>query len=277
MHTMAPYINLIKEILAQGYSVQDRTGTGTISVNSSLLKFKDIGAERNFPLLTHKHTHWKSIVHELLWFINGNCTSIDYLKEHGVTIWDDFADKYGELGPIYGHQWRYWPHFDYGLIDQLADVMGELKENPTTRRALVSAWNVADLPNMALPPCHVMFQLMVRDGKLDCHMYQRSADVFLGLPFNIASYALLTMLVAKTIGLEPGDLAISIGNAHIYKNHIRQCEKLIAIDNEDYGVVPGCPTVKVPVEREYIEEYDYDDICLIDYDYVMKIKGEISV
>jgi len=215
---MRLYLDLMKHVLEHGTRKRDRTGTGTISVFGAQLRF-DLGA--GFPLLTTKKVHLKSIVHELLWFLKGD-TNTRYLKEHGVTIWDEWADAKGDLGPVYGHQWRSWPAPGGGHIDQISQVLDQIKKNPDSRRMIVSAWNVADLPRMALLPCHAFFQFYVAEGKLSCQIYQRSADLFLGVPFNIASYALLTLMVAQVCGLKAGDFVHTYGDTHLYLNHLEQ-------------------------------------------------------
>ena len=215
---MQQYLNLLQHILDNGADKSDRTGTGTRSVFGYQMRFR---LEDGFPLLTTKRLHLKSIVHELLWFLSGD-TNIHYLQEHGVRIWDEWADENGELGPVYGHQWRSWPRPDGGEIDQIDKLIKQLKAHPDSRRHIVSAWNVAEVDNMALPPCHCLFQFYVAQGRLSCHLYQRSADVFLGVPFNIASYALLTLMVAQVCELAPGDFVHSFGDAHLYSNHFEQ-------------------------------------------------------
>ena len=215
---MQQYLNLLQHILDNGADKSDRTGTGTRSVFGYQMRFR---LEDGFPLLTTKRLHLKSIVHELLWFLSGD-TNIHYLQEHGVRIWDEWADENGELGPVYGHQWRSWPSPDGGEIDQIDKLIRQLKAHPDSRRHIVSAWNVAEVDNMALPPCHCLFQFYVAQGRLSCHLYQRSADVFLGVPFNIASYALLTLMVAQVCELAPGDFVHSFGDAHLYSNHFEQ-------------------------------------------------------
>ncbi len=215
---MRQYHDLMERILADGVEKRDRTGTGTISVFGHQMRFD---LEDGFPLTTTKKLHLKSIVYELLWFLAGD-TNVKYLKDHGVTIWDEWADEHGELGPVYGHQWRSWPTPDGGAIDQIADVVAQIRRNPDSRRLIVTAWNPADIGRMALPPCHCLFQFYVADGKLSCQLYQRSADVFIGVPFNIASYALLTMAVAQVTGLMPGEFIHTLGDAHLYLNHLEQ-------------------------------------------------------
>ena len=215
---MKQYHDLLQHILDEGAKKEDRTGTGTISVFGYQMRFD---LSEGFPCVTTKKLHLRSIIHELLWFLQGN-TNIAYLKENKVSIWDDWADEKGNLGPVYGHQWRSWPDGNGGTIDQITKLVDQLKNNPDSRRHIVSAWNVADVDNMALPPCHTLFQFYVADGKLSCQLYQRSADTFLGVPFNIASYALLTMMLAQVCDLEPGDFIHTFGDAHIYSNHLEQ-------------------------------------------------------
>jgi thymidylate synthase len=221
---MQAYLDLLREVRARGVPKRDRTGTGTLSLFGRQLRF-DLGA--GFPLVTTKRVHWKSVLHELLWFLRGDC-NVRYLHEHGVTIWDEWADTDGNLGPIYGYQWRSWPAADGRKLDQIARVMDELRSNPDSRRLIVSAWNVGELERMALAPCHVMFQLYVAGGRLSCQVYQRSADVFLGLPFNIASYALLTRMVAQAADLEPAELVHVLGDVHLYLNHLEAAETQLA-------------------------------------------------
>ena len=215
---MKLYLDLLRHVLEHGAQKSDRTGTGTLSVFGYQLRF-DLAA--GFPLVTTKKMHMKSVVHELLWFLRGS-TNIDYLKEHGVSIWDEWANETGELGPIYGYQWRAWPAPDGRHIDQIEALLQEIERNPSSRRLVVSAWNVADIPAMALAPCHALFQFYVSDGRLSCQLYQRSADLFLGVPFNIASYSLLTMMIAQVTSLKPGDFVLTLGDAHIYSNHVEQ-------------------------------------------------------
>ncbi len=221
---MRTYLDLMRHVLEHGTRKNDRTGTGTLSIFGHQLRF-DLA--RGFPLLTTKKVHLKSIIHELLWFLQGD-TNVRYLKANGVTIWDEWADERGELGPVYGYQWRSWPASDGRHIDQISQVLGELKTNPDSRRMLVSAWNVADLPSMALMPCHTMFQFYVADGRLSCQLYQRSADIFLGVPFNIASYALLTLMVAQVCGFKPGEFIHTFGDTHLYLNHLEQAREQLA-------------------------------------------------
>jgi thymidylate synthase len=223
---MRQYLDLLRHVLANGTRKDDRTGTGTLSVFGHQMRF-DLG--EGFPLLTTKKVHLKSIIHELLWFLRGD-TNIKYLKDNGVSIWDEWADEQGNLGPIYGYQWRSWPARDGRHIDQISEVLQTLKSNPDSRRIIVSAWNVGELPYMKLPPCHAFFQFYVADGKLSCQLYQRSADIFLGVPFNIASYALLTLMIAQVTGLKPGDFVHTLGDAHIYLNHLEQVNLQLSRD-----------------------------------------------
>jgi thymidylate synthase len=264
---MKQYLELLEHILSTGVERQDRTGTGTISIFGYQMRFN---LDEGFPLLTTKKLHLKSIIYELLWFIKGD-TNIGYLNEHGVRIWDEWADENGDLGPVYGFQWRSWPTPDGGHIDQLDRVIESIKNNPDSRRHIVSAWNVADIDKMALPPCHCLFQFYVANGRLSCQLYQRSGDVFLGVPFNIASYSLLTMMVAKVCGLKPGEFIHTLGDAHIYLNHIEQTKLQITRQPRDLP--------QMVIERDVSSIYDfrYEDFKLINYDPHPHIKGEISV
>lgn len=264
---MKQYIDLIKRVLEEGTERNDRTGTGTIGVFGHQMRFD---LSQGFPLLTTKKLHLKSIIHELLWFISGS-TNIKYLQDNGVRIWNEWADENGELGPVYGHQWRSWPTYDGGAIDQLGSVIEQIKTNPYSRRLLVCAWNVAEVENMALPPCHTLFQFYVANGKLSCQLYQRSADIFLGVPFNIASYALLTMMIAQVCGLEPGDFVHTFGDAHIYKNHLEQVHEQIA--REPYPL----PKMKINPNVKDINNFKYEDFELVDYQAHPHIKGVVSV
>ena len=218
---MKQYLDLMKYVRESGTEKGDRTGTGTLSVFGYQMRFN---LEEGFPLVTTKKVHLKSIIYELLWFLKGS-TNIDYLNEHGVSIWDEWADERGELGPVYGAQWRSWPTQDGNSIDQISEVINQIKANPDSRRLIVSAWNVSQIENMALPPCHALFQFYVADGKLSCQLYQRSADIFLGVPFNIASYALLVLMMAKVTGLKPGEFVHTLGDAHLYLNHLDQVDE----------------------------------------------------
>ena len=251
---MKQYLDLLRHIRENGVMKSDRTGTGTQSVFGYQMRFD---LSEGFPLLTTKKVHLKSIIYELLWFIAGD-TNVKYLQDHGVTIWDEWADENGDLGPVYGHQWRSWPTPDGGTIDQLSNVISQIRNNPDSRRMIVSAWNVAEVEKMALPPCHSLFQFYVADGKLSCQLYQRSADVFLGVPFNIASYALLTMMIAKETGFEPGEFAHTLIDAHIYENHIDGLK-------EQLTRTPGrLPTVKI-ADKPF-DELTFEDITLEGYE-----------
>jgi thymidylate synthase len=245
----------------------DRTGTGTQSVFGYQMRYD---LSEGFPLLTTKKVHLKSIIHELLWFIAGD-TNIKYLKDNGVSIWDEWADENGDLGPVYGHQWRSWPTPDGGTIDQLANVINQIKNTPDSRRMIVSAWNVAEVEKMALPPCHSLFQFYVADGKLSCQLYQRSADVFLGVPFNIASYALLTMMIAQVCGLEAGDFVHTTGGTHIYTNHFEQVE--LQLSREPRAL----PKMKINPDVKSIFDFKYEDFELVDYDPHPRIPAPVAV
>ncbi|MBQ9471265.1 MAG: thymidylate synthase [Bacteroidales bacterium] len=264
---MQQYLHLLRSIMERGTRKDDRTGTGTISIFGHQMRF-DLG--QGFPLLTTQKLHLKSIVHELLWFLNG-CTNIGPLNAHGVSIWDEWADERGELGPIYGHQWRSWPTPDGGHIDQIAQVVRSLRTNPDSRRHIVSAWNVADIDRMALPPCHVMFQFYVARGRLSCMLYQRSADTFLGVPFNIASYALLTLMMAQVCGLQPGEFIHTLGDAHIYLNHIEQAR--LQLGREPLPL----PTMRLNPEVHDIFGFSYGDFELLGYDPHPHIKAQVAV
>ena len=264
---MKQYLDLLQYVLDHGTERQDRTGTGTVGVFGYQMRF-DLG--EGFPCLTTKKLHLRSIIHELLWFLRGD-TNIKYLKDNGVSIWDEWADENGDLGPVYGSQWRSWPDGHGGTIDQIANVVREIKENPYSRRLMVTAWNPAEIQDMALPPCHCLFQFYVSDGKLSCQLYQRSADIFLGVPFNIASYALLTMMMAQVCGLEPGDFVHTFGDAHIYKNHIDQVH--LQLSREPRKL----PTMRINPEVKDIFGFRYEDFKLEGYDPHPHIKGEVSV
>lgn len=264
---MKQYHDLLKHVLEYGHQKHDRTGTGTISVFGYQMRF-DLAA--GFPLLTTKKVHLKSIIHELLWFLQGS-TNIAYLKENGVTIWDEWADENGNLGPVYGYQWRNWPKPDGTHIDQIAQVVQQIKNNPDSRRLIVSAWNVADVDRMKLPPCHAFFQFYVADGKLSCQLYQRSADIFLGVPFNIASYALLTMMVAQVCGLKLGDFVHTLGDAHIYNNHMEQVKEQLTRDFRLLPVMRINPGVKD------IFGFKFEDFTLENYDPHPAIKAPVAV
>ncbi len=264
---MQQYHDLMKHILNNGVKKEDRTGTGTISVFGYQMRFN---LQDGFPLVTTKKLHLRSIIHELLWFLKGD-SNIKYLKENGVSIWDEWADEKGELGPVYGVQWRSWPTADGQTIDQIAELIDMIKTNPDSRRLLVNAWNVAEVKNMALPPCHTMFQFYVADGKLSCQLYQRSADVFLGVPFNIASYALLTMMVAQVCDLEYGDFVHTLGDAHLYSNHLEQAELQLSRDPRPL------PTMKINPEVKDIFGFKYEDFALENYDPHPHIKAAVAV
>jgi len=264
---MKQYLDLLQHILDHGVAKDDRTGTGTLSVFGYQMR---CDLRRGFPLLTTKKLHLRSIIHELLWFLAGD-TNLRYLHENKVTIWDEWADDEGELGPIYGHQWRSWPKGDGGSVDQISELVAGIRRDPDSRRHIVSAWNVADLDQMALPPCHALFQLWVADGGLSCQLYQRSADVFLGVPFNIASYALLTMMVARVCGLEPRDFVHTFGDVHLYSNHLEQAR--LQLEREPREL----PTMHLDRERDSIFEFRYEDFRLTGYDPHPRIKAPIAV
>ncbi|SDJ92432.1 thymidylate synthase [Pedobacter sp. ok626] len=264
---MKQYLDLMQHVLDHGTQKHDRTGTGTISVFGYQMRFN---LQEGFPMVTTKKLHLKSIIHELIWFLSGD-TNIKYLKDNGVKIWDEWADENGDLGPVYGSQWRSWPKPDGGHIDQIAQIINTIKNNPDSRRIIVSAWNVAEVENMALPPCHAFFQFYVADGKLSCQLYQRSADIFLGVPFNIASYALLTMMVAQVCGLQYGDFIHTLGDAHLYNNHIEQAKLQLSRDPKKLPVMHINPKVKD------IFDFKYEDFTLTDYDAHPHIKGAVAV
>ena len=264
---MKQYIDLCKLVLEEGIQKGDRTGTGTISHFGHQMRF-DLGA--GFPMLTTKKLHLKSIIHELIWFLKGS-TNVAYLQENGVRIWNEWADESGNLGPIYGYQWRSWPAANGQYIDQIARVIEDIKSNPNSRRHIVSAWNVGQIDEMALPPCHILFQFYVADGKLSCQLYQRSADLFLGVPFNIASYALLTMMVAQVTGLKPGTFVHTLGDVHIYNNHLDQVK--LQISREPMSL----PTMVINSDVTSINDFKYDDFFLTNYQSHPHIKGDISV
>jgi thymidylate synthase len=264
---MQQYIDLVRHVLEHGNKKEDRTGTGTTSVFGYQMRFN---LEEGFPLLTTKKVHLKSIIHELLWFLQGS-TNIAYLKENGVRIWDEWADENGNLGPVYGYQWRNWPKPDGTHIDQVTQVVKAIKNNPDSRRLIVSAWNVADVDQMKLPPCHAFFQFYVANGKLSCQLYQRSADIFLGVPFNIASYALLTMMVAQVCGLKLGDFVHTLGDAHIYANHMDQV-------NEQLLRTPkSLPQMRINPNVADIFGFNFEDFTLENYDPYPAIKGQVAV
>ena len=264
---MRAYLDLLQRILDDGADKEDRTGTGTRSVFGHQMRF-DLAA--GFPLLTTKKLHLKSIIVELLWFLRGD-TNVAFLHEHGVTIWDEWADKTGDLGPVYGRQWRSWATPDGGSIDQIAWVLNEIRRNPDSRRLIVSAWNPADIGDMALPPCHCLFQFYVADGRLSCQLYQRSADVFLGVPFNIASYALLTLMMAQVTGLQPGDFVHSFGDVHLYRNHFDQAREQLS------RVPRALPRMRLNPDVTSLFDFTYDDFTLEAYDPHPHIKAPVAV
>ena len=264
---MEQYHQLMQHILENGTRKTDRTGTGTVSVFGYQMRF-DLA--EGFPLVTTKKLHLRSIIHELLWFLKGD-TNIAYLRENGVTIWDEWADPQGNLGPVYGYQWRSWPTPDGRHVDQIAQVVQQIRRNPDSRRLMVSAWNVGEIEKMALPPCHALFQFYVADGKLSCQLYQRSADVFLGVPFNIASYALLTQMVAQVTGLKLGDFVHTLGDAHLYSNHLEQAR--LQLTREPRPL----PQMVLNPDRKELEEFVYQDFTLIGYDPHPSIKAPIAV
>ena len=257
----------MREIRETGIQKEDRTGTGTLSIFGAQLRFN---LSEGFPLLTTKKVHLKSIIHELLWFIAGD-TNIKYLKENGVTIWDEWADANGDLGPVYGHQWRSWPKAGGGSIDQLAKIISEIQSNPDSRRLIVSAWNVGEIEKMALAPCHTFFQFYVAGGKLSCQLYQRSADFFLGVPFNIASYALLTLMVAQVCKLKPGDFVHTFGDCHLYLNHLEQTDEQLS------RAPRALPIMKINPNIQNIEDFKYEDFELISYDPHPAIKAPVAI
>jgi thymidylate synthase len=264
---MQQYLHLLQHIIDHGTSKTDRTGTGTTSVFGYQMRFN---LQEGFPLVTTKKLHLKSIIYELLWFLNGD-TNIKYLNEHGVSIWNEWADENGELGPVYGKQWRSWQGADGQVIDQISDVIHQIKTNPDSRRLIVSAWNVAELPKMALMPCHTLFQFYVADGKLSCQLYQRSADVFLGVPFNIASYALLTMMVAQVCDLQCGDFVHTFGDVHLYNNHIEQAQ--LQLSRQPFAL----PTVKINPAVKDIFSFSFEDFTVENYQCHPAIKAPVAV
>jgi len=264
---MRQYLDLMRHVLDHGHNKSDRTGTGTTSVFGHQMRFN---LADGFPLVTTKKAHLRSIIHELLWFLKGD-TNIQYLKDNGVTIWDEWADENGNLGPVYGYQWRSWPTPGGRHIDQISQVVDQIKRNPDSRRIIVSAWNVAEIENMALPPCHAFFQFYVADGKLSCQLYQRSADIFLGVPFNIASYALLTIMMAQVCGLQPGDFVHTLGDAHIYSNHMEQVK--LQLSREPRAL----PTMKINPEVKDIFGFKFEDFVLEGYDPHPAIKAPVAV
>ncbi len=264
---MQQYLDLLTHVLNHGATKTDRTGTGTKSVFGYQMRFN---LQEGFPLLTTKKVHLKSIIHELLWFLQGD-TNIKYLKDNGVTIWDEWADENGNLGPIYGYQWRSWPTADGRHIDQISEVLQQIRNTPDSRRMIVSAWNVGEISNMKLPPCHAFFQFYVADGKLSCQLYQRSADIFLGVPFNIASYALLTMMIAQVCGLQPGDFVHTLGDAHIYLNHMEQVNTQLAREPR------ALPTMKINPAVTDLFAFKFEDFSLEGYDPHPGIKAPVAV
>lgn len=264
---MKQYHDLMQHVLEKGATKTDRTGTGTISVFGYQMRFD---LQEGFPLMTTKKLHLRSILHELLWFLKGD-TNIKYLKDNGVSIWDEWADESGNLGPVYGSQWRSWPAADGRHIDQITQVINQIKKTPDSRRMIVSAWNVGEIDKMKLPPCHAFFQFYVADGKLSCQLYQRSADIFLGVPFNIASYAILTMMVAQVCDLEPGEFIHTLGDAHLYSNHIEQAKLQLTRDFREL------PTLKINPEVKDIFEFKFEDFELENYDPHPHIKAAVAV
>ena len=264
---MKQYLDLMRHVRDTGTKKEDRTGTGTVSVFGYQMRFD---LNEGFPLVTTKKCHLRSIIHELLWFLKGD-TNIAYLKENGVKIWDEWADEEGNLGPVYGSQWRSWPTPDGKHIDQIAIIIDQLKNNPDSRRIIVSAWNVAEIENMALPPCHSFFQFYVADGKLSCQLYQRSADIFLGVPFNIASYALLTMMVAQACDLKVGEFIHTLGDAHLYSNHMEQVD--LQLSREPFAL----PTMKLNPKVKNLLDFTFDDFELVNYECHPHIKGKVAV
>jgi len=261
------YLDLMRHILEHGARKTDRTGTGTLSSFGHQLRFD---LSQGFPLVTTKRVHVKSVIHELLWFLRGD-TNVAYLREDGVTIWDEWADENGDLGPVYGHQWRSWPTPDGRAIDQVGEVLKQLKQTPDSRRMIVSAWNVSDIPRMALAPCHAFFQFYVADGKLSCQLYQRSADLFLGVPFNIASYALLTLMVAQVTGLKPGDFVHTFGDTHLYLNHLDQAREQLSREPR------SLPTMKIDPTVKDLLAFRYEHFTLEGYDPHPAIKAPVAV
>ncbi|MCG6976505.1 MAG: thymidylate synthase [Acidiferrobacterales bacterium] len=264
---MQQYLELMRHVLEHGIKKEDRTGTGTLSVFGHQSRYD---LQQGFPLVTTKKLHLKSIIYELLWFLRGD-TNIKYLTDHGVSIWNEWADENGDLGPVYGSQWRSWPDASGRSVDQIAQVIDQIKNNPDSRRIIVSAWNVGELDNMALPPCHAFFQFYVADGRLSCQLYQRSADIFLGVPFNIASYALLTMMIAQVTGLGPGDFVHTLGDAHLYLNHLDQARTQLARSPKPL------PSMTINPDRKDIESFVYEDFQLGNYDPHPHIKAPVAV
>jgi thymidylate synthase len=264
---MRQYLNLLQHVLETGAVKSDRTGVGTISVFGYQMRFDLAGG---FPLLTTKKMHLRSIIHELLWFLSGD-TNVRYLRENNVTIWDEWADENGDLGPVYGRQWRSWPAADGRAVDQIAGVIDQIRRNPDSRRLIVSAWNVGEIEKMALPPCHCLFQFYVANGRLSCQLYQRSADIFLGVPFNIASYALLTLMIAQTTGYEPGEFIHTLGDAHLYQNHVEQAR--LQLTREPYPL----PVMRLNPRVESVFDFRYEDFELIGYQRHPRIAAPIAV
>ena len=264
---MRQYLELLEKVSQEGNQKGDRTGTGTVSIFGHQMRFD---LSEGFPVLTTKKLHLKSIIHELLWFLNGD-TNVKYLQDNGVRIWNEWADEKGDLGHVYGYQWRSWPKANGEHVDQISQLINDIKTNPNSRRLIVSAWNVADIENMALPPCHALFQFYVADGKLSCQLYQRSADIFLGVPFNIASYALLTMMIAQVCDLELGDFVHTLGDAHIYNNHLEQ------VDLQLTRKPKKLPQMKINPDVKSIFDFKYEDFSLENYEADPTIKGAISV
>jgi thymidylate synthase len=264
---MRQYLDLMRHVMHHGVRKDDRTGTGTLSVFGHQMRF-DLA--QGFPLLTTKKIHTRSIIHELLWFLRGD-TNIRYLKENGVSIWDEWADANGDLGPVYGSQWRSWPAPDGRRIDQISEVVRDIRHNPDSRRLIVSAWNVAEIGHMALPPCHLLFQFYVANGRLSCQLYQRSADIFLGVPFNIASYALLTLMIAQVTGLKPGEFIHTLGDAHLYLNHLEQAHTQLAREPRPL------PSMRLNPEKASLFDFTFDDFELLNYDPHPSIKAPVAV
>ena len=264
---MKQYLDLMRHVRDKGVKKEDRTGTGTLSVFGYQMRF---ALDEGFPVVTTKKCHLKSIIHELLWFLSGD-TNIRYLQDNGVRIWNEWADDEGNLGPVYGYQWRSWPAADGHHVDQISQVIDQIKNTPDSRRMIVNAWNVGEIENMALPPCHMMFQFYVADGKLSCQLYQRSADIFLGVPFNIASYALLTMMVAQVCDLAPGDFVHTLGDAHLYSNHLEQVEEQLS--RKPYPL----PVMKINPDVKSIFDFKFEDIELVGYEAHPHIKATVAV
>jgi thymidylate synthase len=264
---MRQYLDLMRHVMHHGVRKDDRTGTGTLSVFGHQMRF-DLA--QGFPLLTTKKVHTRSIIHELLWFLRGD-TNIRYLKENSVSIWDEWADADGNLGPVYGSQWRSWPAPDGRRIDQISEVVRDIRQNPDSRRLIVSAWNVAEIGHMALPPCHLLFQFYVANGRLSCQLYQRSADIFLGVPFNIASYALLTLMIAQVTGLKPGEFIHTLGDAHLYLNHLEQAQTQLAREPRPL------PSMRLNPEKTSLFDFTFDDFELLNYDPHPSIKAPVAV